>query len=248
MSLESEFLDALEVHAPDQIRALLARGVDPVKALRGRTPVESLIEGYLRSPRFSQCLRVLFDAGASAGDPLLEALLLDDERALQRLLSQDSQLARRKLSIPCAFTNCQGVEPLHICAEFNSTRCAGVLLKSGADVDAAAGFDADGFGGQTAIFHAVNSILNFCRPMLEMLVDAGARLDIQLNGLIWGPGADWETLVLDVTPLSYAQCGLYSQFHRNEADVYDNLALLFERRHATALKIRNVPNRYLAKS
>lgn len=248
MSLESEFLDALEVHAPDQIRALLARGVDPVKAIRGRTPVESLIEGYLRSPRFPNCLRVLIGAGAAVGDPLLEALLLDDEQALRDILSNDPSEAQRKLSISCAFTRCEGVEPLHICAEFNSIRCAKVLLLSGADVNAAADRDADGFGGQTPVFHAVNSILNYCRPMLEMLVEAGADLDVRLKGLVWGPGADWETLVLDATPLSYAQCGLYSQFHRSEVDVYDNLALLFERRHAAALKIRNVPNRYLAKS
>lgn len=248
MGVESDFLEALEVHAPDGIRALLVRGVSPVKAIRGRTPVESLIEGYLRSPRFPNCLRVLIGAGAAVGDPLLEALLLDDEQALRDILSNDPSEAQRKLSIPCAFTRCEGVEPLHICAEFNSTRCAKLLLQSGADVNATADFDADGFGGQTPIFHCVNSILNYCRPMLEMLVEAGADLDVRLKGLVWGSGAEWETLVLDATPLSYAQCGLYPQFHRSEVDVYDNLALLFERRHAAALKIRNVPNRYLAKS
>lgn len=247
MSLDSEFRDAMEVHAPDQIRALLARGVSPVNAIRGRTPAESLIEGYLRSSRFSNCLQALIDAGASVGDPLVESILLDDERALRGILLNDPREAHRKLSVPCAFTRCQGVEPLHICAEFNSTRCARVLLESGADVNAAADCDDEGFGGQTPIFHCVNSILNYCRPMLELLVEAGANLDVRLKGLVWGPGADWETLVLDVTPLSYAQCGLYSQFHRSEADIYDNLALLFKRRHASALKVRNVPNRYLAK-
>jgi hypothetical protein len=41
--------------------------------------------------------------------------------------------------------------------------------------------DGDGFGGQTPIFHAVNSILNYCRPALELLVDAGANLDVRLK-------------------------------------------------------------------
>jgi hypothetical protein len=125
-------------------------------------------------------------------------------------------------------------------------QCAEVLLGAGADVDAPADTDADGFGGQTPIFHAVNSILNYCRPAMELLVDAGADLDFRLKGLVWGRGQDWETLVLDVTPISYAQCGLYAQFHRPEKDVYSNLSYLHQKRHGTELRVRNVPNKYLA--
>ena len=47
------------------------------------------------------------------------------------------------------------------------------------------------------------------------------------------------------TPLSNAQCGLYSQFHRAEARVCDNVAYLFHQRHGRAPAVRNVPNRYL---
>ena len=46
--------------------------------------------------------------------------------------------------------------------------------------------------------------------------------------------------VLDVTPISYAQCGLYAQFHRRERDVYDNLAYLYRRRHGRELPVQNV--------
>jgi ankyrin repeat protein len=125
-------------------------------------------------------------------------------------------------------------------------KCAQVLLKAGSDVNAPADIDAEGFGGQTPIFHAVNSIFNYCRPMMELLVDAGANLDVRLKGLVWGPGADWETLLLDLTPISYAQCGLYTQFQRKEQDVYSNLGFLYQRRHGKTLPVRNVPNRYLA--
>lgn len=42
--------------------------------------------------------------------------------------------------------------------------------------------EADGLGGQTPVFHAVNSIFNYCRPlMMEILVDAGADLDIRVR-------------------------------------------------------------------
>jgi hypothetical protein len=56
-------------------------------------------------------------------------------------------------------------------------------------------------------------------------------VSVRLEGLVWGPGADWEALVLNVTPISYAQCGLYAQFHRAEPDVYDNLGYLYQKRY-----------------
>ena len=55
----------------------------------------------------------------------------------------------------------------------------------------------------------------------------------------------WETVVYDASPTSYAQCGLYRQFHRQEAHVYNNIEYLFTKRYGTAPPIRNVPNRYL---
>jgi hypothetical protein len=104
----------------------------------------------------------------------------------------------------------------------------------GPDVNARAEADPEGFGGQTPVFHAVNSMLDYCRPVIELLVEAGADLGVRLKGVVWGPGQDWEALVLDVTPLSYAQCGLYAQFHRREADVYGNLRYLFKARRDRA--------------
>lgn len=58
MSLESELLEAFEVHSPGDIRAALAVGASPTNLIKGKTPVNTLIEGYLRSPRFVECLRV----------------------------------------------------------------------------------------------------------------------------------------------------------------------------------------------
>lgn len=245
MSLEADFLGAFEEHDVEGIRHALAAGASATTLIKGKTPIDCLIEGYLRSPRFAECLQILMDAGASIEDPLLKAVLFDDDSSVERLLKTGQDL-NRKLHIPSAFTSCDGVTALHICAEFNCVKSARVLLQAGADVNAAANTDAEGFGGQTPIFHAVNSIFNYCRPMLELLVDSGAHLDVRLKGLIWGPGADWETLLLDVTPISYAQCGLYAQFHRDQYDVYRNLGYLYGKRHGTPLTVRNVPNKYLA--
>ena len=248
MSIEADYLGAFEEHSLDGIRQALAAGASPTTPIKGKAPIDCLIEGYLRSPRFRDCLRLLMDAGATIADPLVEAVLLDDEVKLQQQLARAGKpdLARRVVA-PSAFTSCNGVTALHICAEFKSVKCAAVLIDAGADVNARADIDADGFGGQTPIFHSVNSNHNYCRPLMETLCDAGADLSLQLKGLRWGVDADWETLLLDVTPLSYAQCGLLPQFHRREEDVYSNLRYLYRKRHANELRFRNVPNRYLAK-
>jgi hypothetical protein len=245
MSMEDALLGAFEVHSPTEIRALLSAGASPVALIKGKRPIDSLIESYLRSPRFAECLQDLIDAGASMGDPLLQAVLMDDDQGLHHLLKKSSQEAQRKLSPLCAFTSCRGVSALHLCAEFNSLRCAAVLLEAGADVNARADIDGTGMGGQTPIFHAVNSIFNYCRPMMELLVEKGADLDVRTPSLLWGESADWETVIFDATPISYAQCGLYQQFHRAEVDVYSNIAYLHQKRYGAFPALRNLPNKYL---
>ncbi len=175
----------------------------------------------------------------------MEALLLDEDERLRALLATSPQSVDRIFHLECAFTSLHGVSPLHVCAEYNSVKCARVLLEAGVDVDAHAEIDADGIGGQTPLFHAVNSNQNHCRHVMELLVEAGANLDIRLKALVWGSGFEWETVVFDVTPISYAQCGLYSQFHRPEKQVYSNIAYLYRKRYGTEPLVRNVPNKYL---
>jgi ankyrin repeat protein len=208
MPAETDLLGEFEVHSPDGIRSALAAGVSPTKLINGKRPIDILIEMYLRSSRFAECLQVMLNAGATVDDLLLESILLDDASALRELLSTSSKHLEQRLSPLCAFTSCRGVSALHICAEFNSTRCARVLLENGADVNARADHDTNGLGGQTPIFHTVNSILNYCRPMMELLVDAKADLEIRVTSLLWGESMSWETVVHDITPISYAQCGL----------------------------------------
>jgi hypothetical protein len=194
---------------------------------------------YLRSSRFAECLRVMLDAGAVIPDPLLQAILLDEPAALS------GQAIERRLTLVRAFTSLRDVSPFHVCAEFNSVRCARALLEMGADINAPSGIDADGVGGHTPLFHAVNSICNYCRPIMETLVEAGADLKVRVNALLWGGTMNWETVVYDVTPLSYAQCGLYRQFHRPEKDVYSNIDYLYRHCFRSAAPSRNVPNKYL---
>lgn len=246
MATEADLLGAFEVHSPAEIRSVLDAGVSPVKLIKGKRPIDCLIEGYLRSPRFADCIRVMLAAGADLGDPLLEALFLDDAEALGTQIRDAAEVAGRRLTASTAFTSCKNVTALHICAEFNSLECGKLLIESGADVNTPAVVDSAGCGGQTPIFHTVNSIFNYCRPMMELLVSAGASLDIRVPALLWGEGMTWETIVFDSTPISYAQCGLFRQFHRRECEIYDNIEFLLTARMGSATPRRNVPNQYLA--
>jgi len=245
MAITSDLLDAFETHSLEEIRAALAKGADPGAVIGGKTPIERLIEMYTRSSRFAACLRVMLDAGGTLDDAFLEAILLDDAGRLGEILAVSPTEIQRTLHLDCAYTSLQGVSALHICAEYNCVECARALLDAGMDVDTRAELDENGLGGQTPLFHTVNSNRNHCRPMMELLVEAGAALDIRLKGLRWGRGCEWETTVSDVSPISYAQCGLYPQFHRPEQDVYANIGYLCRHRYGGELRAANVPNKYV---
>jgi hypothetical protein len=88
MPAEADLLGAFEVHSPEEIKKILAIGVSSLKLIKAKRPIDCLIEGYLRSSRFVECMRVMLAAGADVGDPLLEALLLDDVPALKAQLAQ----------------------------------------------------------------------------------------------------------------------------------------------------------------
>jgi hypothetical protein len=245
MGNTEDLLVGFELHSPEKIRAAIAAGADARAPIRGKRPIEWLMEMYLRSGRFVESVRVMLDAGATVDDPLLEAMLLDDDARLRKLLQQEPQNRAKEFHLACAYTPLHGVLPLHVCAEYNSVKCARALLEAGADVNARAEFDGEGLGGQTAVFHAVNSNGNYCRPVMEVLVDAGADLGLQLKGLVWGKGFEWETTILELTPISYAQCGLYFQFHRREENVYGNIGYLWRKKYGSEMKVHNVPNKYL---
>jgi hypothetical protein len=129
VSLESDLLAAFEDHSPEHIRQLLAAGVSPTEPIDGKRPIDLLIEMYPRTSRFPECLQVMLDAGATTGDSLLEAVLLDDDASLRKLLAESGDSLHRKLSFVSAFTSCRRVTALHICADFNSVNCARVLLE-----------------------------------------------------------------------------------------------------------------------
>ena len=147
----------------------------------------------------------------------------------------------------CAFTPLVGASLLHVAAEYGHLKVACKLLELGADVDARADQDSAGFGGQTPLFHTVNSNENRSEPVMRLLLEAGARADIMLAGITWGKDMEWETECFDVTPVSYAQLGLLRQFQRSEEDTYSNIRTLLSFLGRELPKLWNIPNRYLYK-
>ena len=242
---EAAFLVAVETHSVADLRGVLAAGLSATAPLQGKSPLQWLLEMYMRSDQFAACVQLLLDHGAAIDDPGLAAVLLDDAAALRAALTADQGLLRRRFDVVAAFTPLLGASLLHIAAEYGHRRVTAVLLAMGADVEAGAALDGQGGDGQTALFHTVSSLLDHGAAVMNLLLAAGARIDVRLPMLTWGRGQAWETTLYDVTPISYCQAGLLPQMHRREGDIYRNLGALLAAGKRAAPSLANVPNRYL---
>ena len=244
-TVEFDLLAAFETHDVSKIREILDGGLDPRSVIKGRSLVNNLTIMYARSDNFPACLRLLLERGAVLDDPALAPVLLDDGEVLREALKRDPALVNHRTSMESSFTPLIGASLLHVASEFGNAKAVRVLLDAGADHNATAAVGEHGLNGHTPIFHTVNSAWNRSAPIMEMLLDAGASAEIRLNGITWGKGMEWETICFDVTPISYAQMGLLPQVHRQEADIYANIARLLAAAGRPVPPFDNVPNKYL---
>lgn len=244
-TVEFDLLCAFEVHSVQDIKAILDAGFDVHQPIKGKSIANSLIEMYSRSDQFADCLRLLLERGAVLDDPSVAPVLLDDAEALTATLDANPSFINHRTSLISAFTPLIGASLLHVAAEFGNVNVMRVLLERGSEVESRAAYDEHGLNGHTPIFHTVNSAWNRSAPLLEMLLSAGARPDVRLEGITWGKGFEWETTCFDVTPISYAQLGLLPQMHRGETDVYTNVERLLRAAGRTVPPRVNVPNRYV---
>lgn len=245
MDYLKKIITAFELHSVDGIKECLEKGISPNQIIDGKPLIYKLINMYTRGPLFKKCMSVLVDYGLELDDPVLLAVLLDDANQLDIQLASSKKALLKKYSLNGAFTPLYEVSLLHICAEYNHLACAEVLVQHGADINATAGLDANGFGGHTPIFHTVNQEANKCLDVLNFLISQKADLSLTVKGLVWGKGYEWETFIPSVNPISYAMMGLLRQFQRTEKHVYEVVSLLLKAQYGIDYHPVNVPNKYL---
>lgn len=248
MDYLQKIVEDIEIHSVTGIRECFENGIDPNQLVNGKPLIYELINMYLRSPKFKDCVKTFVDFGLTFEDSALLAVLLDDAKALEALLTTDPTLVSKKYSLECAFTPLYEATLLHICAEYNQVSCAKILVKQGADVNAKAGLDKMGFGGQTPIFHTVNQHENACMDVMKYLVSLKADLTVTVQGLVWGRSYEWETFIPSVNPISYAMMGLLRQFQRTERQIYEVVSLLLKEKYNIDYFPDNIPNKYLTRS
>ena len=246
MDYLEKIIGDIEVHSVEGLKECFANGVSPNDYYNNEPLINELTSEYVRTPRFKDCVRAFVDHGLIFEEEALLSVLLNDAQTLDNYIRVNTGLTSKRYFLRCAYTPLLGVTLLHICAEFNHVACAEVLLKHGADVNARAEFNEDGFGGHTPIFHTVNQNSNNSIDMLYFLLSNKADPDIKVRGIIWGKGYPWETFIPSVTPMSYAMMGLLPQMHRDEGTIAKIIALLLNTAYGIDYVLPNVPNKYLA--
>jgi Ankyrin repeat len=192
-------------------------------------PVGLLLQTYCRNPEGKhRCLELLAERGIDLPDTppmavhrgridLLEEHLRRDGGVLSRTFthreiyppalgcSADESLALH--GTPLA-----GGTLLHLCVDNDEIAVARWLLERGADVNAKAGLDADGFGGHTALFGCVVSQPYrvglrtddaFARVLLDHGADPNARASLRKRLRFVAHESMHE--YLDVTPLAWGE-------------------------------------------
>lgn len=245
MNYLEKIIGDIEEHSVEGIKECFANGVSPNDLYNNEPLIYELTSEYARTPRFKECIKVFADHGLIFDDKALLSVLLDDADSLASCLRIDPGIANKKYSLRCAYTPLSGATLLHICAEFNHVSCAEVLVDHGADINAKAATDENGFGGQTPIFHTVNQNSNNSKEMLDFLLSHSADLTITVKGIIWGESYPWETLIPSVNPISYAMMGLLPQMHRKESTIAAIVSKLLKAAYGIHYTPPNVPNKYL---
>lgn len=243
---QAELLRAFDGHDTDGVRAALSAGADVRSTIRGKLATDWLLEEYTRSDRLGECLQLLLDNGAPLADTLVGPVILDDADGIRRLAETETELVNHRTSLKSAFISLDRATLLHVAAEYGNLAAARTLIELGADVNATTPRDEHGLNGHTPLFHTVNSASNRSAPVMRLLVESGADCGHRLQGVHWGKGYEWHTIFFDVTPVSFAQAGLFPQVHRAETDVYDNVRYLIEAAGRPVPRFDNVPNRYLS--
>src|SRR5208283_3692285 len=159
-------------------------------------PVALLLQTYCRYPEGKhRCLDLIEGHGVELPDTPVVALHRGRIDLLRAHLQRDPELLNRTFSHEQIYppelgchadhsyalhgTPLAGTTLLHICVDFDEIEVARWLIDQGANVNAKAEIDADGFGGHTPLFGCVVSQAYLCRlqqdaQFARLLLDHGA--------------------------------------------------------------------------
>jgi ankyrin repeat protein len=192
-------------------------------------PVALLLQTYCRGPENKHhCLELVAQRGIALPDTppmavhrgridLLEAHLRRDPQLLARTFSHEDIYPPElgcdaDHSLALHGTPLAGTTLLHMCVDFDEIEIALWLIEHGADVNAKAEIDADGFGGHTPLFGCVVSQAYLCRlqrdaAFARLLLDHGADPNARASlrkRLRFVPDESMHEY-RDVTPLSWGE-------------------------------------------
>ncbi len=195
-------------------------------------PVAAILQTYSRNPKGKHgCLGLVATHGVKLPDTPVMAVHRGRVDLLEAALQKDPKLTARTFSLAKIYppelgcgpdlsyglhgTPLEGTTLLHIAIEFDEIEIGRWLIEQGADVNARAEVDAQGFGGHTPLFGCVvnNCYTNglqrdgaFARMLLDHGADPNMRASIRKQ-LHFVPD---ETMheYRDVTPLAWGE-----QFH-----------------------------------
>jgi ankyrin repeat protein len=211
-------------------------------------PVALLLETYSRNPSGKhRCLELVANTGIALPDTapmalhrgridLLEARLNRDPALLSRRFTHE-EIYPRELgchvdhSLALHGTPRAGTTLLHLCVDDDEIEIARWLLARGADVNAKATIDGDGFGGHTPLFASVVSQPYrdglrkddaFARLLLDHGADPNARASLRKRLRF----VEDETMpeYRDVTPLAWGE-----RFHEKDWVSRPAMRLIAER-------------------
>jgi ankyrin repeat protein len=215
-----------ETLAPQALKWLLDHGADPHAAARDYgNPLSMLICTYSRNAKGKNaCLEVFAEAGFALPDTPAMAFHRGRLDLLKAHLDRDPSLLAQRFEESEIFPPELGIEPgnglhvtpvlggtlLHLAIEYDDIEIARWLIERGADVNAKSAQDADGFGGQTPLFHTAVSLApaddSKARLLLDRGADPNARATIRKQLRQMGdPEKESTREFHNVTPIGYAR-------------------------------------------